>query len=329
MTVHDSNIDRLLAAFAHEKLDRVPNFEILIDPRSVSHLLGRRTNETLWTLPPAEARRVAEAVGQDAIACSLTWMHTPEGSVLTDADADRISPPDPAEARAKVEAYLDALDGGGVGLCARLSSPLTLTYMTTGPVPIESFMMLLYDNRPLVERLMDLYLEYHLRVIEAVKDLPYHFYYIGDDLSSSTGPLISPTMLAELWAPRAERLVKAALATDRPVLFHCCGAQAPILPYLVDWGVQAAHPVQPAANDIYQVHAAYGDKLTLVGNIDVAGALSFGTAEAVRAETREHIDRLAGDGGYVVGSSHSIIDSVIPENYLAMVEATHEYGRYA
>ncbi|NLF31855.1 MAG: hypothetical protein GX591_13330 [Planctomycetes bacterium] len=329
MAVRNSNIDRLLAAFAHQKLDRVPNFEILIDPRSVSHILGRRTTDTLWTLPPADARRVAETVGQDAIACSLTWMHSPQGSVLTEADADRIVVPDPAGARAKVKAYLDALAGGRVGLCARLSSPLTLTYMTTAPVPIESFMMLLYDDRPLIERLMDLYLDYHLRVIEAVCDLPYHFYYIGDDLSSTTGPLISPAMLAELWAPRAARLVKAALATGRPVLFHCCGMQAPILPYLADWGVQAVHPVQPVANDIYQVHAQYGDRLTLVGNIDVAGALSFGTPEAVRAETREHIERLAGNGGYVVCSSHSIIDSVIPENYLAMVEATHEYGVYA
>ena len=59
--------------------------------------------------------------------------------------------------------------------------------------------------------------------------------------------------------------------------------------------------------------------------------LSFyqiGTTDEVRAETREHIERLSTDGGYVVCSSHSIIDSVIPENYLAMVDETHRVGVY-
>ena len=82
------------------------------------------------------------------------------------------------------------------------------------------------------------------------------------------------------------------------------------------------------ANDIYEIHQERGDDLTLVGNIDVAGPLSFGTAEGVRQEVREHIDRLASGGGYVACSSHSIIDSVIPENFMAMCDETHKYGIY-
>ncbi len=109
-------------------------------------------------------------------------------------------------------------------------------------------------------------------------------------------------------------------------MIHCCGKQAAILPYLVEWGVNAVHPLQPNANDIYAVQAEYGDKLTLVGNIDVAGVLTYGTPAEVRASVKEHIERLGGRGGYVVCSSHSIIDCVPPENYLAMVEATREYG---
>jgi len=90
--------------------------------------------------------------------------------------------------------------------------------------------------------------------------------------------------------------------------------------------VNAVHPIQPVANDIYAIHAEYGDRLTLVGNIDVASVLSYGTPAEVRQNVREHIDRLAGSGGYIVCSSHSIIDSVPPENYLAMVRATQEFG---
>jgi uroporphyrinogen-III decarboxylase len=209
-----------------------------------------------------------------------------------------------------------------------LSGPLTLTYLALGPVSIESFMYLLYDERELVERLLDVFLDYHLRLLAAIRELPYHFHYIGDDLCSTTGPLISPNEIEGLWAPRMGRLVEAALSTDRPVIIHCCGMQAPILPYVVKWGVNAVHPLQPGANDIYAVKREYGDRLTLIGNMDIAGVLLNGTPEQVRADTREHIERLAGDGGYVVCSSHSIIDSVPVENYLAMVGAAVEFGRY-
>ena len=229
MATNGSDIRRLLAALNHEKGDRVPNFEIIIDNRATRHILGLPPGDeriTLWTLPPKEAVRLARAVGQDAVPCSLTWTACEDGSILTHEDADRITVPDPRDAVAKLQSYLDAAKGTGVGVCARLSGPLTLTYMALGPVPIQSFMYLLYDNRSLVERMMDMYLDYHLRLIEAIRHLPYHLYYIGDDVSSTTGPMISPKDIAALWAPRTERLIRAALGTGRPIIFHCCGQQA-------------------------------------------------------------------------------------------------------
>lgn len=330
--LREPSIERLLAALSHRKGDRVPNFEILIDNRSTRHILGMPAEGervTLWTLPPEEAVKLVQAVGQDAVPCSMTWTLPESGCILSHADVDRVlQPPDPRQARAKLQTYLDAVRGTGVGVVARLSGPMTLTYMALGPVPIESFMYLLYDQPDLVERVMDIFLDYHLRLIEAIADLPYHLYYIGDDIASSLGPLVSPDVLERLWAPRTERLIRAALASGRPILFHCCGKLDAVLPYLLKWGVQAVHPIQPVANDIYALRAAVGERLTLVGNIDVDAVLSRGTPETVRADVREHIARLARGGSYVVCSSHSIIDSIPPENYLAMVEETRDFGRF-
>jgi len=322
--------ERLLAALNHEKGDRVPNWEILVDDRATRHILGLpQVGEriTLWSLPPKEAVRLVNATGQDAIICSLTVSGIEDGSILNDADYDQLKLPDPTLARKKMQSWIEAVSGTSVGLFARVSGPLTCTYMTTGPVPIESFMYLLYDNLPLIERMMDDFVDYHIGVLESIADLPFDFFYIGDDVSSTTGPLISPDHLQTLWAPRTARLVKAAKAIGKPIIFHCCGMQAPILPYLLEWGIDAVHPLQPVANDIYAVKAKYGKRLTLVGNIDAAKELSFGSEEEVRQSVREHIDQLA-DGAYVVCSSHSIIDSVKPENYLAMCDETQKYGVY-
>ncbi len=40
------------------------------------------------------------------------------------------------------------------------------------------------------------------------------------------------------------------------------------------------------------------------------------------------IDILGQDGGYMVASVHTIMNEVPPENILAMVDATLEFGQY-
>jgi uroporphyrinogen-III decarboxylase len=318
------DIERLLAAFRHEPTETVPNFEIVIDPRSLSHLLGVPTTGNLWNVSPAQRVAAATAVGQDAIPCPL-HAGIPDGSVCSEADVEALTFPEPGEARRRVQACLDAVSGTGIGVCTCITGPLTAAYMAWGPVPIESFMYLLYDDKPLAARLMDRFVEHYTAVLDAVADLPFHFHYIGDDVGGSAGPMIGPRQLDTLWAPRARRLVDTAHDSAKPVMFHCCGDQSSVLQCLVEWGVEAVHPLQPPVNDIYAVHQAFGDRLCLVGNIDAGGVLTFGSADDVRRDTQEHLDRLAGAGGYVCGSSHSIIDSVPPENYLAMVETIHNF----
>jgi uroporphyrinogen decarboxylase len=74
------------------------------------------------------------------------------------------------------------------------------------------------------------------------------------------------------------------------------------------------------------VKKQYGERLTLVGNMDIAGVLAFGSPDEVVADTREHIQRLDVGGRYVCASSHSITNDVPPENFAAMVDACHSYG---
>jgi uroporphyrinogen-III decarboxylase len=173
---------------------------------------------------------------------------------------------------------------------------------------------MVYSAPHIVDALLDFYTEYTLAVIRAIRDLPFDFFYIGDDVTG----FVSPEHLDALWARRHERIIRAAQETGKPVLCHCCGPQAEALPYFSRWGVDAVHPLQAGVNDIYAVRERYPN-LTLVGNMDV-NLLSFGSPADVAANTLEHLDRLGPAGRYVACSSHSIIDSVRPENYRAMLE---------
>ena len=53
-----------------------------------------------------------------------------------------------------------------------------------------------------------------------------------------------------------------------------------------------------------------------------------GSEEEVREAVRETIRTAAPGGGYIISSSNSIHPGVKPENYIAMIKAAREFGRY-
>ncbi|MGQ9629498.1 MAG: uroporphyrinogen decarboxylase family protein [bacterium] len=184
-------------------------------------------------------------------------------------------------------------------------------------------MVKLYDDPTFVERVMDLYCDHFYNLVLRACEEDISFFYIGDDLSWKNDTLVSPKILEHLWYPRAKKIIEPALRKGIPLLFHCDGHLMRVIPYLIELGFDAVHPIEPYGNDIYEIKRLYGDDLCLVGNIDIAGVLAFGTPSEVAEDVREHIDLLSPGSGYVLCSSHSIIDDIPPENFEAMIETGH------
>lgn len=80
--------------------------------------------------------------------------------------------------------------------------------------------------------------------------------------------------------------------------------------------------------DIVKVKAEYGDRLALIGNLDLGYTLTRGTPQEVRDEVRYLIKHVAQGGGFLLGSANSVTNYVPLENYRAMLEATSEYGNF-
>jgi len=149
---------------------------------------------------------------------------------------------------------------------------------------------------------------------------------VGDDLAYKKGTLIRPELMRALWVPRMQWVFKPALDKGIAIVYHSDGNIEALIPDLLEMGINALNPIEPYGMDIEAIHRRYGKRLALVGNLDVGGALSRGTADEVRAEARALIDAVGREGDLVLASSHSITENVIPENYLAMVETAQTYG---
>ncbi len=250
------------------------------------------------------------------------------GSIKTLADLDDLEPPTPIDEQLRhLERYLRAAQGTGVGLIANLTSFFDSAMLAIG---VTDSLYMFYDNRPLVEKLMDILLEHQEKVMQTVcdrfgKDLA--LVMVNDDIGYNTGLLIRPSMFMKIFPHRMKRLIAPAKACGKLMLMHTDGKMDNILPILYDIGIDANHPVEPESNDIFEVKKKWAGKMALIGNIHTP-LLAYGNKEEIEQKVKDYCIRLAPGGGYVLGSSTSIMDGIPPENFVAMTRAVHKYGRY-
>lgn len=97
---------------------------------------------------------------------------------------------------------------------------------------------------------------------------------------------------------------------------------------LVEAGVDCLHPMDPYGVDYRNIKKRFGDQLCLAGNIDIEFPLAHGTPAEVDADVKAHMEVLKPGGGYVCGSSHSIVNYIPHDNVISMINAIHRYGVY-
>jgi uroporphyrinogen decarboxylase len=141
--------------------------------------------------------------------------------------------------------------------------------------------------------------------------------------------LLSPRSYRQLIKPRHRELF-AAIKRAAPhvkVFFHSCGAIRPLIPDLIEIGVDILNPVQLGARgmDGRELKREFGKDLVFWGGgIDTQQTLVKGTREQIRAEVRRNIEALAPGGGFVFAAQHVIQPDVPPENFMTMWEAVRE-----
>ena len=101
----------------------------------------------------------------------------------------------------------------------------------------------------------------------------------------------------------------------------------PFMDDLVGLGIAGLHPLEKGAMDICAVKRAYGDRICVLGNVDL-NILGMGTPEDVDDEVRGLIRQVGPGGEYVVTSGNSLAGYLKPENVVALSRAVQAYGEY-
>ncbi len=119
-----------------------------------------------------------------------------------------------------------------------------------------------------------------------------------------------------------------ALVAGKPIMFHSDGNVDELVPMLIEAGVDCLNPLDPYGVDYRELKRTFGDRLCLSGNIDIEFPLAHGTPAEVEKDVKAHMEALKPGGGYICGSSHSIVNYIPHENFIAMLNAVHRYGVY-
>jgi uroporphyrinogen-III decarboxylase len=112
--------------------------------------------------------------------------------------------------------------------------------------------------------------------------------------------------------------------TNWKVLMHTDGAIFPLIPSIIEMGVDILNPIQTSATgmDAEILKDKFGDRLVFWGgSLDCQKTLPFGTPEEVRREVAQHVRALAPGGGYVFAPAHNIQANIPTENVIAMFDA--------
>ncbi|HDT12968.1 MAG TPA: hypothetical protein ENO03_01285 [Candidatus Aminicenantes bacterium] len=199
---------------------------------------------------------------------------------------------------------------------------------------MEDFCVALVENPALVDvllrRLVDYYFQVSLSIFEAAADV-IDVFFIGNDFGTQTGPVVSEALFRRFFQPHLARL--AALGHDfgLQVQLHCCGGFFPLIPALIEAGIDALQALQPDARDMApaKLKAAFGGRIVFNGSIDTHHWLIAGTPDLVRARTRETLAVMMPGGGYIASPSHDyLLPETSVENVFALYETVRDLGSY-
>jgi uroporphyrinogen decarboxylase len=345
-----NKVERVYHALELEESDKVPKGELQIHDELVSALLGVRVDDwfeahvrvrnmldiDLVNLgleggPSAQLLHTTEKgypvyrdwLGNEWVESGKTRQYLKSGLASPD-DMDNFHMPDIGLFRASsVERWAHQTD---FCVFAQVGGVFDSIYPMIG---LENYVRALFLHSSSLKHVIEEVHKFNLEVIRLFADSGAHVILVGDDLAFDSGPFISPSLLKEYVYPYLAEEVKTARKLNLPVMLHSDGNVTSLIGDIVNLGFDGLHSLQPSSGvDIVAVKHQWGDRICLMGNVDLDYLLTMGTAPEVEAEVKRLMREVAPGGGYIMSTTNVLTRYVPPENALTMYRAAEKYGRY-
>ena len=177
-------------------------------------------------------------------------------------------------------------------------------------------------NPDIAEYILEIPYRYHLTAAKKLVEMGVDMIWIGDDVGAQNRMLISPRHWRQYLKPRMANFI-AEIKSINPqlkVAYHSDGHVYPIIPELIEIGLDVLNPVQPSSMDPAQLKKEFGERLCFWGSVDEQHTLPFGTPEDVKAEVLTRLKTIGKSGGLILSPTHHVQLDTPMENFWALVD---------
>jgi len=187
-----------------------------------------------------------------------------------------------------------------------------------------------YDNPDFTRTLLDKITQINAQVSRRFAEAGVDILWLADDIGMQDTMLMSPYMWRKWLKPRLKHLIDSAKKVNPHIhiFYHSDGFIEPVIPELIEVGVDILNPVQPECMDPVKLKKLYGNKLSFFGTIGVQTVMPFGSPEDVKLNVKEMIEKVGKGGGFIIAPTHFVSSQVSWENVEAFFEAVEEFGWY-
>lgn len=351
------DINRLISAMKRREVDRVPNVEVVIEDEIVEKMLGRYAGNTLAyggdpakgavdeskvrPMYPKDWIEICNMIGQDTILLEALWtpfkMEDDEGRhvpitgkpVKTKKDFEKLIMPTEEDIENKmkyVREYKEAVKGTGIGVgIVYATFVMTINEFL---MDLNDFMLAVYEDYGFIDYMFEVSADYWEKFSRALVAEDIDWVYTADDFGFKSGLFLPPDLLKKLWFPKYKKVMDPIKEADIAIMFHSDGKIDDMVPWIIEYGVDALNPLDPYCVDYEDYKKRFGNEIALWGNIDIEFPLSKGTPEDVEEDVKKHMEILKPGYGYICSSSHSIVNYIPFENFVAFIDSVHKYGVY-
>jgi len=334
--------ERMMAALMRKEPDRVPIWELIVDPPVIKALYGdisyadfveREDLDGITCVEDQKRKDLGSNVYGDE--WGIIWKIEPsglsyplEGPIKSERDLDKYRPPDPdAPWRLRtLERYVKRFKGKKAIVFLGHETFEFSHYLMGG----MDKLFVSYILKPaLIKQLSEMISEYKCKVLENAAKVGADALLTGDDYAGRKASFMSPNHFRQFVQPYLRKAVNVAKQNNLPFIKHTDGNLEMISDMIIDTGIDALDPIEPIAGmDIGQTKERYGERICVIGNVDCTEILPRGRKEDVEEAVKETIAKASEGGGHILASSNSIHPAVKPENYKTMIKTARKHGVY-
>lgn len=185
-------------------------------------------------------------------------------------------------------------------------------------------------DKDISHKIMDMSVDYHLKLGYKLIDRGVDMLWLADDYGAEHSMIISPETFREMIKPKMGYMIGELRKRNKniKIAFHSDGYIEPIIPDLIEVGVDLLNPIQPESMDPADIKKKYGKNIALWGTVSTQSTLPFKGPKEVNEEVRERIKTCAPGGGFLLAPTHNIQLDVPFANIEAFYGAITKYGAY-